>query len=63
MEILLNEIKGIAECEGGKIEVYANNKKYLRKIRKSVNDDSRYFLLNNREFYLKDVYRFLDSKI
>ena len=60
--MLLNEIKDIIECEGGKVEIYVNNKKYLRKIRKSVNDNSRYFVLNNREFYLKDVYKFLDSK-
>ena len=58
----MNEIKGIVDCEDGKVEIYTNNKKYLRKIRKSVNDDSRYFILNKREFYLKDVYRYLDSK-
>ena len=57
----LQKIKDIIECEGGKVEVFTNNKKYLRKIRKSVNDDSKFFILNNREFYLKDVYRFLDS--
>ena len=57
----LQKIKDVIECEDGKVEVYTSNKKYLRKIRKSVNDDSRFFILNNREFYLKDVYRFLDS--
>ena len=58
----MNEIKDIIECEGGKVEIYTNNnKKYLRKIRKSVNDDSRFFILNNREFYIKDVYRHLYS--
>ena len=57
----LQKIKDIIECEGGKVEIYTNNKKYLRKIKKSVNDDSRYFILNSREFYLKDVYRFLDG--
>ena len=60
--MVLNDIKEIIECERGKIEIYTtNNKKYLRKIRKSANNDSRFFILNNREFYLKDVYRFLDS--
>ena len=58
----LQKIKDIIECEGGKVEIYTNNKKYLRKIRRSVNDDNRFFILNNREFYLKDVYRFLDSQ-
>ena len=58
----LQKIKDIIECESGKVEIYTNNKKYLRKIRKSINDDSRFFILNNREFYLKDVYRFLDSQ-
>ena len=58
----LQKIKDIMECEGNKVEIYTNNKKYLRKIRKSVNNDSRFFILNNREFYLKDVYRFLDSQ-
>ena len=57
----LQKIKDIIECEGGKVEIYTNNKKYLRKIRRSVNDDNRFFILNNREFYLKDVYRYLDS--
>lgn len=60
--MLINNIKDIIECESGKVEIYtSNNKKYLRKIRRSVNDDSKYFLLNNREFYLKDVYKYLDS--
>ena len=60
--MLLNEIKDIIECEGGKVEIYTiKNKKYLRKVKRSVNDDSKYFVLNNREFYLKEVYRFLDS--
>ena len=55
----LQKIKDIIECEDGKIEIYTNNKKYLRKTRRSVNDDSKFFILNNREFYLKDVYRHL----
>ena len=57
----LQKIKDIIECEGGKVEIYTNNKKHLRKIRININDDRRFFILNNREFYLKDVYRYLDS--
>ena len=57
----LQDIKDIMECEDGKVEIYTSNKKYLRKIRRSTSDDSKFFILNNREFHLKDVYRFLDS--
>ena len=48
----LFDFEFISMLDDNKIKVKINNRYFIRTIKKSVNDDSRYILVNKREYYL-----------